>query len=121
MAEGVAAAHDATVEVEFRDGYPVTVNNPGSADFALDVAKEVVGDSSTVRLPNPIMGAEDFSYVLNRIPGAMMFLGGTAPDRNPATAAPNHSNRVVFHEEAMVNGIAVYGAVALRHLTGLPS
>ncbi|MEZ5271538.1 MAG: M20 family metallopeptidase [Ilumatobacteraceae bacterium] len=121
VAEGVAAAHDATVEVEFRDGYPVTVNNPGSADFALDVAKEVVGDSSTVRLPNPIMGAEDFSYVLNRIPGAMMFLGGTAPDRNPATAAPNHSNRVVFHEEAMVNGIAVYGAVALRHLTGLPS
>jgi glucosamine--fructose-6-phosphate aminotransferase (isomerizing) len=72
------------------------VINPGSADFALDVAKEVVGDSSTVRLPNPIMGAEDFSYVLNRIPGAMMFLGGTAPDRNPATAAPNHSNRVVF-------------------------
>ena len=121
VAEGVAAAHDAAVEVEFRDGYPVTVNNPGSADFALGVAREVVGDKATVRLPNPIMGAEDFSYVLNRIPGAMMFLGGTSPDRNPATAAPNHSNRVMFDEQAMVNGIAVYGAMALRHLTGAPS
>ncbi|HAP76513.1 MAG TPA: amidohydrolase [Acidimicrobiaceae bacterium] len=121
VAEGVGAAHDASVHVEFRDGYPVTVNNPGSAEFALDVAKEIVGEQGTVRLPNPIMGAEDFSYVLNRIPGAMLFLGGTSPDRNPATAAPNHSNRVVFDENAMVNGIAVYGAMALRHLTGSPS
>ena len=63
------------------------------------------------------MGAEDFSYVLNQVPGAMMFLGGTSPDRDPNTAAPNHSNRVLFDEAAMVNGIAVYSAMALRHLT----
>ena len=121
VAEGVAAAHDAQVTIDYHDGYPVTVNNPGSADFALDVAAEVVGEKATVRLPNPVMGAEDFSYVLNRIPGAMLFLGGTPEGKNPATAAPNHSNRVVFDEEAMVNGIAVYGAMALRHLAGLPS
>lgn len=120
VAEGVAAAHDAQVAVEFFDGYPVTVNNPGSAEFALDVAREVVGDKATVTFPNPIMGAEDFSYVLNRIPGAMMFLGGTPLDRDPATAPPNHSNRVTFEEAAMVNGIAVYSAMALRHLTGMP-
>ena len=119
VAEGIAAAHDAQVTIEFHDGYPVTVNNPGSADFALDVAKEIIGEEATVRFPNPIMGAEDFSYVLNRLPGAMMFLGGTPIDKNPATAAPNHSNRVVFEEDAMVNGIAVYGAMALRHLQPL--
>ena len=118
VAEGIAAAHDAQVTVDYHDGYPVTVNTPGSADFALDVAQEVVGAGQTVRLPNPVMGAEDFSYVLNRIPGAMLFLGGTPDGTNPATAAPNHSNRVVFDEGAMVNGIAVYGAVALRHLAG---
>jgi len=121
VAEGVSAAHDAQVIIEFHDGYPVTVNNPGSADFALDVAAEVVGAKSTVRLPNPVMGAEDFSYVLNRVPGAMVFLGGTGTDRNPATAAPNHSNRVMFDEAAMVNGVAVYSAMALRHLSGPPS
>jgi metal-dependent amidase/aminoacylase/carboxypeptidase family protein len=64
------------------------------------------------------MGAEDWSYVLQRVPGAMMFLGGTHPDRDLASAAPNHSNRVVFDEAAMVNGIATYAAVALHHLTG---
>jgi hippurate hydrolase len=120
VAEGVSAAHDAQVIIEFHDGYPVTVNNPGSADFALDVAAEVVGAKATVRLPNPVMGAEDFSYVLNRVPGAMVFLGGTGTDRNPATAAPNHSNRVMFDEAAMVNGVAVYSAMALRHLSGPP-
>ena len=70
-----------------------------------------------VRQPHPVMGAEDLSYVLQRVPGAMMFLGGTHADRNPATAAPNHSNRVLFDEQAMVNGIATYAAVALDHLT----
>ena len=46
----------------------------------------------------------------------MMFLGGTGDGRNPATAPPNHSNRVTFDESAMVDGIAVYSAVALQHL-----
>ena len=62
------------------------------------------------------MGAEDFSYVLQKVPGAMAFLGGCLPEQNPRTAAPNHSNRVVFHEDAMATGIAMYGAMALRHL-----
>lgn len=118
VAEGVSAAHDAQVTIDFHDGYPVTVNNPGSADFALDVAGEILGERAAVRLPNPVMGAEDFSYVLHRVPGAMMFLGGTPLDRDPSKAAPNHSNRVVFDETAMVDGIAVYSALALRHLAG---
>jgi hippurate hydrolase len=62
------------------------------------------------------MGAEDFSYVLEQRPGAMLFLGGTEPGRDPRTAAPNHSNRVVFDEEAMVDGMAMYSALALRTL-----
>ena len=117
VADGVSAAHGAQVTVEFLDGYPVTSNNAGAADFALGVVKDLIGEKQTIRLPNPVMGAEDFSYVLNQIPGAMLFLGGTGPDRDPNTAAPNHSNRVLFDEAAMLNGIAVYSAMALRHLT----
>jgi amidohydrolase len=117
VAEGIAAAHDAQVVVELIDGYPVTVNSAGFADFTLDTARELVGDDKVVRLPNPVMGAEDFSYVLDRLPGTMMFLGGTHSDRNPSTAAPNHSNRVIFDEEAMVNGAALYAGMALRHLS----
>ncbi|HEY0519457.1 MAG TPA: M20 family metallopeptidase [Ilumatobacteraceae bacterium] len=117
VAEGIAAAHDAEVIVNLVDGYPVTVNDKTQADVALGIATDLVGADRTLRLPNPIMGAEDFSYVLQEIPGAMVFLGGTHHDRNLATAAPNHSNRVVFDEEAMVTGTAMYAALALNHLS----
>ena len=116
VAEGVAAAHDATVTVEIRLGYPVTSNNTDFAAFATRVAGEVVGANRVRQMPNPVMGAEDFSYVLEAVPGSMMFLGGTSAGKNPATAAPNHSNRVVFDEQAMVSGMALYTAVAMRHL-----
>jgi len=66
-------------------------------------------------MPNPVMGAEDFSYVLQRVPGAMAFLGAAPPDaRGPL--APNHSNRVVYDEATMTAGIAMYSAMALRQL-----
>jgi hippurate hydrolase len=117
VAEGIAAAHDAHATVELIDGYPVTVNDHDFAEFSLSTAREMIGEDKVVRLPNPVMGAEDFSRVLQQRPGAMMFLGGTPLDHNPGTAAPNHSNRVMFDEEAMVNGAALYAGMALRHLS----
>ncbi len=116
VAEGIAAAHDASVTVQLTHGYPVTSNHNGFAAFASEVAGEVVGAKRVIQLPHPVMGAEDFSYVLEAVPGSMMFLGGTPLDKNPATAAPNHSNRVTFDEQAMVTGMAIYTGVALRHL-----
>jgi len=116
VAEGVAAAHGCECDVEVVLGYPVTTNDDAFAEFSLEVAAEVAGADHTVRLPNPVMGAEDFSYVLQQVPGAMAFLGGTPLDRNPATAAPNHSNRVMFDEAAMITGTTLYAAAALRHL-----
>ena len=117
VAEGIAAAHDAEVTVDLVDGYPVTINDNTQADVVLGLADELVGADKTLRLRNPLMGAEDFSYVLQQIPGAMVFLGGTHADRKLSTAAPNHSNRVVFDEEAMVTGTAMYAALALNHLS----
>ena len=119
VAEGIAAAHNCSVDVDVDPGYPVTVNDDAFADTALQTAAEVIGQQQVVRLPHPIMGAEDWSYVLQQVPGSMMFLGGTSEGTDPARAAPNHSNRVMFEEEAMVNGIATYTAVALRHLGAL--
>ena len=86
VAEGIAAAHGADVTVEIIAGYPVTSNSESFADFTIDVADEMLGADKVVRMPNPVMGAEDWSYVLQQVPGSMMFLGGTSPDRNPATA-----------------------------------
>ena len=118
VVDGIAAAHGCAVEVEIEQGYPVTVNDGDVANSVLAIAADVLGAAKVVRQPHPVMGAEDWSYVLQQVPGAMMFLGGTGDDRNPVTAPPNHSNRVLFDEQAMVDGIAVYSAVALDHLRG---
>jgi len=105
-----------SADVNVKIGYPVTVNDGPSADFGLQIADALVGADKAIRLPTPIMGAEDFSYVLNKLPGAMIFLGGTPEGVNPATAAPNHSNRVMFEEKAMKTGISLYASLALRTL-----
>ena len=117
VAEGIASAHGLEVEVLLRDGYDVTVNDADYASRVTDVSRELLGADHVIELPNPVMGAEDFGYVLNHVPGAMVFLGATPHDRNPFTAAPNHSNRVWYDEACMNTGIALYSAVALRHLS----
>ena len=67
-----------------------------------------------------MMGAEDWSYVLQRVPGAMAFLGACPPGLDPEKAPANHSNRVVFDEDAMAVGVATHVAVALAALNGWP-
>jgi amidohydrolase len=116
VAEGIAAAHGLTVDVDLERGYPVTVNDDPFAGFATGVVRELLGEQRAITMPNPVMGAEDFSYVLNRVPGSMVFLGATPPGQNPFEAAPNHSNRVMFDEDCMYSGMALHTAVALRHL-----
>jgi hippurate hydrolase len=119
VAEGIVAAHGMEVEVDLHIGYDVTVNNEDKASFAADVATAVSGDRNVRIMDHPVMGAEDFSYVLNRVPGAMMFLGLMPEGMDIMKAAPNHSNRAIYEETQMRRGIAVYSSLALRHL-GVP-
>ena len=73
VAEGVAAAFGATACVEYRRGYPVTMNAPENAEYAAEVARAISGKVRTDA--EPMMGAEDFSFMLNERPGAYIFLG----------------------------------------------
>jgi amidohydrolase len=116
--EGIARAHDTSAEVEMEPGYPVTINDSDFTGLVREVAVELIGEERVEDLAAPIMGAEDFSYILQRVPGMMAFLGGRPAEEDPATAPNNHSNRVVFDESAMSVGMALYAAVALRHLGG---
>ena len=116
VAEGNAAAHGATAEVVIGDGYGVTVNDAVAADTALGIAASLLGDANAFRLPMPTMGAEDFSYVIDQVPGAMVFLGCTPHDRDFRTAATNHSNRVLHDDAALPVGVALHTALALHHL-----
>ncbi len=113
---GMASSHGGTFDIEIIPGYPVTMNDPGSTAWFRDIAVEIVGETAIDELDAPIMGAEDFSYVLQKVPGVFVFLGGRPAAEDPATAPQNHSNRVVFDEPAMAVGIAAYAGAAMRHL-----
>jgi amidohydrolase len=114
VAEGVARAHGVEAEVNIVPGYPVTANDVEFDGFVRSVARELLGTRSVVELPAPFMGAEDFSFVLQRVTGSMAVLGmrpsGDAPP------APCHSNRMRIHEDGMAHGAALHAAVALRFL-----
>jgi amidohydrolase len=119
IAANVAAAHDMTADVELEAGYPVTVNDGERAAAMLSTARTVLGEDKVVEMPSPVMGGEDYSYVLDRVPGAMAFLGMCPPGADPRTTPPNHSNRMTIDEDAMASGIALHAALALQNLTEL--
>jgi hippurate hydrolase len=118
VAAHVAAAHEMTVEFEHVEGYPVTVNDPQVVAQVLESAAGLLGQRATAPMPVPLMGAEDFSYVLQRVPGAIAFLGACPPGMEPASAPANHSNLVVFDEEPLPAGVALYARMALDALAG---
>jgi amidohydrolase len=117
IASNIAAAHLCEAIVTIRRGYPVTVNDSGFVDFARGVATDLLGADNYIDRPAPLMGAEDFSYVLQRIPGCIMFLG-VMPDGHDGHdhVAPCHSNRMMLNEDAMAVGIAMHASVAHRFL-----
>ena len=118
VASHIAAAHGLEVDFVHEEGYPVTVNDAGAAARVLATATELLGEPASRLLPMPLMGAEDFSYVLEQVPGAMAFLGACPPGLEPDDAPPNHSNLVVFDEEPLPAGVALYARMALDALAG---
>jgi hippurate hydrolase len=117
VADGVAAAHGCTAQVDIVKGYPVTTNDATFAAFAAGVVDERLGMGRSYQMPSPVMGAEDFSYVLQKVPGAMVFLGVCPPDHaDPFSAPACHSNRMILHEDVMADGIALHAAIATTFL-----
>ncbi|HYM31633.1 MAG TPA: M20 family metallopeptidase [Candidatus Cybelea sp.] len=117
VAQHVAKAHLCEATVTITPGYPVTVNDGNFVEFARGVAVDLLGPAGYINMRAPVMGAEDFSYVLQRMPGCMMFLG-VRPDGHDGHdhVAPCHSNHMILNEDAMAVGIAMHAAVAYRFL-----
>jgi hippurate hydrolase len=116
LVEGVASAYEMSAQLHVEPGYPVTINDDDSAAFALRVARDLLGPEGSACMPAPVMGAEDFSYVLRQRPGAMAFLGVCPPGEHPMRAHACHSNRMILDEDALCAGTAVYAALALEYL-----
>ena len=116
IAQSIAAAHECEAEVKAERGFPVTVNDARAVVFAEQTITSLFGAESWMTMKAPLMGAEDFSYVLQKVPGAMMFLGVCPPGQQWKSACPCHSNKMVLDEAMMARGVAAHCAMAEKFL-----
>jgi hippurate hydrolase len=116
VCEGIAAAHGLAVEVRYSEEYPVTVNDAAEHDFLADTVRELFGADRYAPMADPVTGSEDFSRVLERVPGAFVFLGA-CPTDDPAGAPPNHSPLARFDDEVLGDGAALLAELAVRRLS----
>jgi len=105
IAAGVATAFGATVHVDYDSNYPVTQNHPEETAFASDVATAIAGEPNVHRAIPPVMGGEDFSYMLEARPGAFMFIG------NGDTANLHHPG-YDFNDEVIPHGVSYWVKLA---------
>lgn len=118
--EGIAHAHGLTVEARYDNEYPLTVNSDVEAGFAAGVAADILGESRYEEMVNPITGSEDFSRVLQAVPGAMLFLGACLPGRDHESAPSNHSPYAAFDDSVLSDGAALYAELAVRRMAHTP-
>ena len=116
LATQIAAAHGLTATAGFAAGYPVTVNNGDEVSFAQAAVTQLLGSERCLTQPFPLTGSEDFSYVLEQVPGAFVMLGACPQGSDPATAAYNHSPEAVFDDAVLADGTALLAELALRRL-----
>ena len=116
VVRGIAAAHGVEVNVEARELFPLTVNDTVRVAGVAEVVAERFGADRYLELPHPLTGSEDFSHVLDAVPGAMVFLGATAAGADPATAPYNHSPLASFDDAVLSDGATLYAELALTHL-----
>ena len=111
LVTGVGGAFGAQVHVEYRRGYPTTVNDAAWSQLVAESAVEVVGGANVVE-PRRTMGGEDMSYFLERVPGCFFFLGTRNEERG--FDAPHHSPQFDIDESALVVGVQTFLRVIER-------
>lgn len=101
IVSALCTAYGARAEIEFRRGYPVTSNHDDQTDFAVSVAEEIAGPDRVQRETEPMMGGEDFSYMLLERPGAYIFAGN-------GDSASLHHPRYNFNDGLIPSGSSYF-------------
>jgi amidohydrolase len=112
IARGAAAVHGAAAEADYRRSYPPTINHAAETEFAAEVAAEICGPDQVLRDIAPSMGGEDFSFMLNKRPGAMLWLGN-GPGEGDCFL---HNARYDFNDDALPVGVSFLARLAERFL-----
>lgn len=116
LADGIAVAHGLAAEVRIIEGFPVTICDARAVAFGERVTAELFGEGAWQTLPAPIMGAEDFSYVLEKVPGAMFFLGVAEDGADWNSCCGIHSPRMMVDEAVLPRGTALLAGLAEQFL-----
>lgn len=115
VAAGVASAHGLTVEVGFSESYPATVNDDDEYAFAVQTVVDMFGEDRFTEMPHPEMGSEDMSFVMEKVPGAYLFVSA-CPVEDYKSAPDNHSPRAAFDDSVVPDAAAWLAEVARRRL-----
>ena len=116
IASGIAEAHGCRADVDFQVVYPVTVNDPDRTAEAVTLLRDLLGSDRVGSMEYPLMGSEDFSFVLERVPGTFFFLHASPNGVDPYTAPGNHSPRVLFDDAVLADQAAALAHLAIRAL-----
>jgi hippurate hydrolase len=101
VCDGVAALTGTKITLEYKRGYPVLMNHAAQTDIAARVASEIVGEGNVDETAQPMMGAEDFAYMLEAKPGALIFVGN-------GDSAGLHHPAYNFNDEAILYGTSYW-------------
>jgi hippurate hydrolase len=112
IAEGQAASYGMRVEIDYERGYPATVNHKTETDYVRDLAKRFAGEDKVHDLPNPIMGSEDFAYILQEKPGTYFFLGTQKTPDDPQLHHPRYN----FNDDIIPTGTTFWVELAEKWL-----
>jgi len=115
LCKAIAEGYGLKAEVKVVEQYPVTVNNDEHAQFVGKVAADLFGNDAYVDMPHPIAGAEDYSRVLEAVPGSYVFLGASV-DQDFMNSEVNHSPRAMFDDSVLYRGTALLSELAVRSL-----
>ncbi len=116
---GVATTYGVAIDVDYRPGYPVVMNDAEEVDRFRDVVTDLFGPSRYQPLAAPIPAGDDYARLMERIPGAFLLLGAGRPAADGVEYA-NHSGRAIFDDSLLADGVAALTAVTLRRLSGFP-
>lgn len=116
LVRSVAEAYGLEADIDYTEEYPVTATDDGETAFVERTATEIFGDDRFERAGDPMMGSEDFSRVLEKVPGCFVWLGACPPGRDPETAAMNHSPLAQFDDDVLADGSGLMAELAARRL-----
>jgi metal-dependent amidase/aminoacylase/carboxypeptidase family protein len=114
-AESIATSGGATATVTIQSGYPITYNDPALTERSTPTLRRVAGNDN-VRVVNAVLGAEDFSFFQQKVPGLFFWLGTRPKDQTAEEAASNHSPLFFVDESGLGLGVRALAHVALEYL-----